>query len=143
QQSYFAEVNFPILDTLNVAVAGRYEKFEPIDLDATVYKVSAKWQIVDQFALRGSYGTNYQAPGPDIIPGDLNNGVNSYTRAGGAWLGAQTFTRSDIKPETATVWGVGAIMNFQWGTDQDLQIILDYFDIETEDELGLVASAND
>ena len=143
QQSYFAEVNLPILDSLNVAVAGRYEKFEPIGLDATVYKVSAKWQIVDQFALRGSYGTNYQAPGTAIIPGDLNNGVNSYTRAGGTWLGAQTYTVEEIEPETATVWNVGAIAQFQFGADQDLQIILDYFDIETEDELGLVATAND
>jgi outer membrane receptor protein involved in Fe transport len=143
QQSYFAEINLPILDSLNVGVAGRYEKFEPIGLDATVYKVSAKWQIVDQFALRGSYGTNYQAPGPDIIPGDLNNGVNSYTRASGAWLGAQTYTRTDIKPETATVWNVGAIAQFEFGSDQELQIIADYFNIETEDELGLVASAND
>jgi outer membrane receptor protein involved in Fe transport len=143
QTSYFAEINLPILDSVNVSVAGRYEKFEPIGLDTTVYKVSAKWQVFDQFALRGSYGTNYQAPGTAIIPGDLNNGVNSYTRANGAWLGAQTYTLEDIKPETATVWNVGGIAQFQFGADQDLQIILDYFDIETEDELGLVASAND
>jgi iron complex outermembrane receptor protein len=143
QQSYFVEIGFPILDNLNVTAAGRYEKFEPIGLDTTVYKVSAKWQIVDQFALRGSYGTNYQAPGPDIIPGELTNTVASYTRAGGAWLGSQQFTRSDIEPETATVWGIGAIAQFDWGVDQDLQIIVDYYDIETEDELGLVASTND
>jgi iron complex outermembrane receptor protein len=143
QQSYFAEFNFPIFDSWSVSAAGRYEKFMPIGLDATVYKISSKWQIVDQFALRGSYGTNYQAPGPDIIPGNLANGVLSYTRAGGAWLGATTFTQSDIKPETATVWNLGAIAQFEFGSDQDLQIILDYFNIETEDELGLVASTND
>jgi outer membrane receptor protein involved in Fe transport len=149
QQSYFAELAFPILDSLSFTAAGRYEKFEPIGLDATVYKVSAKWQVVDQFALRGSYGTNYQAPFVDgttnraIIPGDLNNTVASYTRASGAWLGSQQFTRDDIKPETATVWNVGAIFQFDFGATQDLQITLDYFNIETEDELGLVASTND
>jgi outer membrane receptor protein involved in Fe transport len=149
QQSYFAELAFPILDSLNFTAAGRYEKFEPIGLDATVYKVSAKWQVVDQFALRGSYGTNYQAPFVDgasnraIIPGDMFNTVASYTRAGGAWLGSQQFTRDDIKPETATVWNVGAILQFSFGSTQDLQVTLDYFNIETEDELGLVASTND
>lgn len=143
QQSYFAELAFPILDNLNVSVAGRYEEFEPIGLDATVYKVSAKWQVVDQFALRGSYGTNYQAPGPDIIPGELTNTVASYTRAGGAWLGSTVYTRTDIEPETATVWNVGAILQLDWGTDQEFEFILDYFDIETEDELGLVSTSND
>jgi iron complex outermembrane recepter protein len=143
QTSYFAEINLPILESLNFSVAGRYEEFQPIDLDTTVYKVSAKWQVIDQFAFRGSYGTNYQAPGTDVIPGDLFNGVNSYTRAGGTWLGAQTYTQEDIEPETATAWNVGAILQLQFGADQDLQIILDYFDIETEDELGLVATAND
>jgi iron complex outermembrane recepter protein len=143
QQSYFLELGLPVLDNLNFAVAGRYEKFEPIGLDATVYKVSAKWQVMDRLALRGSYGTNYQAPGADVVPGELTNGVASFTRAGGAWLGSQTFTRSDIEPETATVWNIGAITQFDFGTDQELQIILDYFDIETKDELGLVASTND
>lgn len=143
QKSYFAELNFPILDNLVVSAAGRYEEFDPIGLDATVYKLSAKWQVIDQFALRGSYGTNYQAPGPSIIPGELFNTVASYTVAGGAWLGSQQFTRSDIEPETATVWNVGAIFQFDWGTTQNLQLILDYFDIETKNELGLVASTND
>lgn len=143
QQSYFAEIALPILDNLNLGLAGRYEKFEPIGLDATVYKVSAKWQVVDQFALRGSYGTNYQAPGPDIIPGELTNGVASFTRAGGAWLGSQTLTRDDIEPETATVWNVGAIAQFEFGSDQTLEIMADYFNIETKDELGLVATTND
>jgi len=149
QQSYFTELSFPILDSLSFTAAGRYEKFDPIGLDATVYKVSAKWQIVDQFALRASYGTNYQAPFVDgntnraIVPGDLFNTVASYTVAGGAWLGSQQFTRDDIKPETATVWNVGAIAQFEFGSTQSLQITLDYFDIETEDELGLVATTND
>jgi iron complex outermembrane receptor protein len=149
QQSYFAEISLPVLDSLNVTVAGRYEKFEPIGLDATVYKVSAKWQIVDQFALRGSYGTNYQAPfvdgtsGRAIIPGDLFNTVASFDRAGGSWLGSQQFTRSDIEPETATVWNAGLIAQFNFGLDQELQLTLDYFNIETKDELGLVATTND
>jgi hypothetical protein len=149
QQSYFVELAFPILDSLSFTAAGRYEQFEPIGLDATVYKVSAKWQVVPQFALRGSYGTNYQAPFVDgntnraIIPGELFTTVASFDRAGGAWLGSQQFTRDDIEPETATVWNAGAILQFDFGTTQELQITLDYFSFETEDELGLVATTND
>lgn len=148
QQSYFAEIGLPILDSLNVTLAGRYEKFEPIGLDATVYKVAAKWQIVDQFGIRGSYGTNYQAPFLDrndrpIVPGDFNNTVASYTRAGGSWLGSQQYTRDDIEPETATSWNAGMFAEFELGIDQTIQITADYFNIETEDEIDLVASTND
>ena len=69
--------------------------------------------------------------------------MNSYTRAGGNWLGAQTVTRNDVVPETATAWNIGAIWQSQgFAPDHDLSIIIDYFDIETEDELGLLATAN-
>jgi iron complex outermembrane receptor protein len=108
-----------------------------------VYKVSGKWDVFGPLSLRGSYGTNYQAPPAGLIPGNITNGVNSYTRVAGSWLGAQTVTRSDIVPETATSWNVGAIWQSQgFGADHDLRIIVDYFDIETVDELGLLANAN-
>jgi hypothetical protein len=69
--------------------------------------------------------------------------VNSYTIAAGNWRGAQTITESGIEPETATVWSAGAIWQSRgFADDHDLRVIVDYFDIETKDELGLLASAN-
>lgn len=143
QQSYFGELSIPVLDNVYVSAAVRYEEFSG-GLDATVYKLSGKWDLTDNLAFRGSYGTNYQAPSPAIIPGEINNGVNSYTIAGGNWRGAQTITRTGIEPETATVWGAGAIWQSNGFTDDsNFQLIVDFFSIETEKELGLLASAND
>lgn len=143
QSSYFGEVTLPLLESVHMTAAVRHEAFTG-DLDATVYKVSGKWDATENFALRGSYGTNYQAPGAGIIPGEVNNGVNSYTIAAGNWRGASTVTESGIEPETATVWSTGAIWQSRgFADDHDLRIIVDYFDIETEDELGGLASAND
>jgi len=142
QYSLFGEAQIPLLDNLNFQAAVRREEFSG-GLGATVYKVSGKWDVVGPLSLRGSYGTNYQAPPAGLIPGDINNGVNSYTRAAGNWLGAQTVTRNDVVPETATAWNLGAIWQSQgFAPDHDLSIIVDYFDIETEDELGLLATAN-
>lgn len=142
QFSYFAELNIPILENLYFTAAARNESFTG-DLDATVYKVSGKWDVTDNLAFRGSYGTNYQAPGAGIVPGNVNNGVNSYTIAAGNWRGAQTITESGIEPETATVWSTGAIWQSRgFADDHDFRLIVDYFDIETEDEIGLLASAN-
>ncbi len=142
QESVFTEFNLPILDTLYMAAAVRYEQFSG-GLDATVYKISGKWDATENIAFRGSYGTNYQAPGAGIVPGEVTSGTTNYTRAGGAWRGSQTFTRSDIEPEEATVASVGAIWQSEGFTaGSDFQFIVDYFDIEVEKELGLLANAN-
>lgn len=140
QYSLFGEAQIPLLDNVNLQAAVRREEFSG-GLGSTVYKVSGKWDVVGPFSLRASYGTNYQAPPAGLIPGELNNGVLSYTRAAGSWLGSQVLTRNDVVPETATAWNVGAIWQSQgFSPDHDLSIILDYFDIETEDELGTLAT---
>ncbi|RYZ02883.1 MAG: TonB-dependent receptor, partial [Alphaproteobacteria bacterium] len=143
QYSLFGELQIPVFDNLNFQAAVRREEFSG-GLGSTVYKVSGKWDVWGPLSIRGSYGTNYQAPPAGLIPGDIANGVNSFTRASGAWLGAQTVTRADIVPETATAANMGVIWQSQgFAADHDLRVIVDYFDIETEDELGLLASAND
>jgi iron complex outermembrane recepter protein len=144
QYSVFGELNFPLLDSVNLTAALRHEKFEPAGLDATVYKFSGRWQATSNLALRGSYGTNYQAPGADIVPGNVTNAVASFTRAAGNWRGSQVVTRSDIEPEEATVWGVGAIWQSRGFTDDSrFQLIVDYFDIDVKNELGLVSTSNE
>ena len=46
-------------------------------------------------------------------------------------------------PETATAWNTGAIWQSEgFSPDHDLQIIVDYFNIETEDEIGQLADLN-
>jgi iron complex outermembrane recepter protein len=142
QKSFFGELSFPILERLHMTAAVRHEDFGR-GLDATVYKLFGKLDVTRNLALRGSYGTNYQAPGASVFPGDLTNAVASFTRAGGAWLGAQTYTRDDIEPETAKVWSTGAIWQSRGFTDDSFfRVIVDFFSIETQDELGFLATAN-
>ncbi|WP_084419910.1 TonB-dependent receptor domain-containing protein [Henriciella litoralis] len=142
QQSYsfFGEVALPILDNLNVQAAARREEFSG-DLGATVYKISGKWDVVGPFSLRGSYGTNFTAPPAGLSPGEVNQVVRSYAVAGGNWLGGTTRTRSDVQPEEATSWNVGAIWKSRgFASDHDFSLIIDYFDIEIEGEIDELAS---
>ncbi|MDP3738840.1 MAG: TonB-dependent receptor [Hyphomonadaceae bacterium] len=142
QYSVFGEAQIPLLDNLNFQAAVRREEFSG-GLGATVYKVSGKWDVFGPLSLRGSYGTNYQAPPIGVIPGEVVNAVRSYTVAGGNWVGAQFITDTSLVPETATSWNVGAIWQSQgFGPDHDLRIIVDYFNIETEDEIGQLADPN-
>lgn len=142
QTSVFGELSIPVTDSIYLSAAARYEEFS-IGLDSTVYKLSGQWSATDNISLRGSYGTNYQAPGADIIPGEVSNGTASFTIAGGDWRGSQQVTRSDIEPEEATVWSSGFIWQSEGFTaGSDFRFIMDFFNIETENELGLLAASN-
>jgi outer membrane receptor protein involved in Fe transport len=142
QYSFFGELQVPVLDNLSFQLAVRHEEFSD-NLKTTVYKVAGKWNVFGPLSLRGSYGTNYQAPPLGTTPGEVNNAVRSYTIAGGSWLGAQFVTDTSLKPETAKAWNVGAIWQSRgFADDHDLQIILDYFDIRTQDEIGQIADPN-
>jgi outer membrane receptor protein involved in Fe transport len=142
QVSFFGEASIPLLDNLNFQAAVRREEFSG-GLGATVYKVSGKWDVWGPFSLRGSYGTNYQAPPIGVIPGEVVNTVTNYTVAGSNWLGGQRVTAPSLTPETATSWNVGAIwQSAGLAPDHDFRLIVDYFNIETEDEIGLLATYN-
>jgi iron complex outermembrane recepter protein len=139
QYSYFGELEIPVFKDLSLQAAVRHEEFSN-DLKTTVYKVAGKWHVWGPLSLRGSYGTNYLAPPLGTIPGEVNNAVRSYTVAGGNWLGAQFVTQASLKPETATAWNVGAIWQSKgFAPDHNFQLIVDYFDIVTEDEIGQIA----
>lgn len=143
QYSLFAEFSIPVLDNLNLQAAVRREEFSG-GLGATVYKVSGKWDVWGPLSIRASYGTNYQAPPAGLVPGRITSSQASYTRAGGDWRGSQTRTQGSVVPETATAWNTGIIwQSAGFGEDHDFRLIVDYFDIETEDELGTLATNND
>ncbi|RYZ13712.1 MAG: TonB-dependent receptor [Alphaproteobacteria bacterium] len=142
QRAAFGELQLPILDNFNISAAVRREEFSG-GLGSTVYKISGKWDVWGPISLRGSYGTNYQAPPITLRPGEVNNGVANYTRAGGLWLPATQITRSDVVPATATAWNAGVIWQSEgFSPDHNFRFIVDYFSIETENEFRQLATYN-
>ena len=142
QYSLFSEVQIPVLDNLNFQAAVRREEFSG-GLGATVYKVAGKWGVWGPLSIRGSYGTNYQTPPVGAIPGASVVGARTYTVAAGNWLGARFITDASLKPETAKAWNLGAIWDSQGiAPDHDFRLIVDYFNIETKDQIGQIADPN-
>ncbi|WP_426112324.1 TonB-dependent receptor [Massilia sp. PWRC2] len=58
----FVEVAAPVLKTVELSAAARYDKYA--NFSATTPKVGAKWTPVRTFALRGTYSEGFRAPGP-------------------------------------------------------------------------------
>jgi outer membrane receptor protein involved in Fe transport len=142
QHSFFGELQIPVFDSLDLSAAVRREDFSG-DLGATVYKVSGKWNIWGPLSVRGSYGTNYQAPPIGLQPGRITNGVVNYALAGNHWLPSITQTRSDVVPATAKAWNAGAIWQSRgFGSGHTFRFTLDYFNIKTENEFRQLATTN-
>jgi hypothetical protein len=142
QYSTFGELEVPVTEDINLQLALRREEFSN-DLSATVYKVAGRWHVWGPLSLRGSYGTNYQTPPLGVVPGNVTIGARNYTIAGSNWLAARFITDASLKPETAKAWNVGAIWQSRgFRDDHTMRVIVDYFDIRTQDEIGQIADPN-
>ena len=142
QYSVFTELQIPVLPDLDFQAAVRHEEFSG-GLGATVYKLAGKWHVWGPLSLRGSYGTNYQTPPLNVIPGAISVEARTFTVASGNWLAAQFITDSDLKPETAKSRSFGVIWKSRGFTaDHNFRLIIDYFDIRTEDQIGQIADPN-
>lgn len=90
QWGVFAEYLMPIVSDVEVTASLRYDSISAVDskgegkvgqdMDDTTYKVSARWDATDNFALRASYGTGFKAPSMREIAEPLSEfGVTSGT----------------------------------------------------------------
>jgi iron complex outermembrane receptor protein len=64
--SLFFEALFPVLDNLEVNLAGRYDDYSDFG-DNFSPKLSLRWQPLDNLTVRGSYGQGFRAPTLDIL----------------------------------------------------------------------------
>lgn len=64
--SLFFEALFPVLDNLELNLAGRYDDYSDFG-DNFSPKLSVRWQPLDNLTVRGSYGQGFRAPTLDIL----------------------------------------------------------------------------
>lgn len=138
-RSVFGELNLPFTDSFNVTIAGRMEDYGGSVGNTFDPKISARWQVVDQFAIRGSLGTTFRAPTASQVNG--SNFVTSLQNIQGAFRAVDIYGNNDLSPETATTYSVGAILDLG-----AFKATLDYwsFDFQdpiTTDPLGGMAAA--
>ena len=139
--SAFFEVVMPVLDSLEVNVAGRYDDYS--DFGSTFNpQVSIRYNPIDSRLLRASAGTGFRAPtlsdlyqGMTEGYGDLTNYIACYeadedidscnrveeapTRTGG---------NLDLDPEESDTFNVGVV----WDITDNFDLTVDYWSLETE-----------
>jgi iron complex outermembrane receptor protein len=133
----FFEAQLPLWDTIDMQVAGRYEKFysdlTEKDNAEFVPAASIKWQALPWLALRASGGKTFtqvnppkdngpivQTSLPNADFGGIGGSTNSYTTA--------NFDNVDVESEKGKYLDVGFLL--QAG---NFSATVDYFDIRVED----------
>jgi iron complex outermembrane receptor protein len=144
-QAIFAEFEIPILESLSMQVAARYEDFTDLGIDTTTPKIALRWQPIESLAVRGSWGESFLAPSAtDVGPADRTGCFNNRTGVdpitGGSLLGVLSCSSKNpnLVPEESNIWNIG----FTWEGIENLSISLDYQEIEYTDRI-VTLSAQD
>ncbi len=140
----YAELYAPVLKNLELTGAIRFDDYS--DVGNTVNpKIGAKWTVIPQVVLRGTYATAFRAPG--LYETSTANASAGFTVArdpvrcpvtglaadcNGQTLGINT-GNPYIKPEKSDTWTVGLIVEPVPG----LSGTLDYWNIETKDQITI------
>jgi iron complex outermembrane receptor protein len=135
----YIDIEADITDRFALGGAVRYEDYDEFG-DTTNFKLSARFQVTDQFALRGTASTGFRAP----TPGQVNT-LNTTTSAdtdgnlipSGTYpvdsVVAMTLGAIPLIPEESTSYTLGVV----WTASDNVDITLDYYDISIDDRLAL------
>ncbi|MDC3196811.1 TonB-dependent receptor, partial [Gammaproteobacteria bacterium] len=141
-RSLFAEVEVPILDNLAIKGAVRHEEFTDQGLQNTSPKISARYEVIPELALRASWGESFVAPTsfqtrPALKNencGDMYSGSDDLS--GTLLLGGLRCASGNpnLGPEKAEITNLG----FTWqptGRLDGLELSLDYQQVQYTDRI--------
>jgi iron complex outermembrane recepter protein len=134
----FGELRLPFTENFEVQLAGRYENFGGKVGSTFNPKISAKWQVVEAFAVRGSASTTFRAPSVSNIQPSSITTLQSIL---GTFRAVDIIGNPDLQPETATTYNLGALL-----TLGKFKATLDYWRFDFDNPIvaepisGLVAA---
>ena len=139
--AFYVETEADITDNFTGGVAVRYEDFETFG-DTSNFKVAGRYRLTDTLSLRASYNTGFRAPTPGqenvtkvstiTIDGELQQrGQIPPTNPIAQFLGGEQLDAEDSKNFSA---------GFVWDVTPDINVTVDYFNIELEDRIAQTGS---
>lgn len=103
----FAEIQLPILDSLNVQAAARYEDYGGQVGSTFNPQVRARWQITDFLAIRGGAGTTFRGPNPSDLSDERRTNLQL---VGGGFIPVDQQGNPSLKPESSTNYSAGVLL---------------------------------
>lgn len=154
------EFSVPVLDSLKVNVAGRYDKYDDITAvdDAVTWQAGLEWRPVDSLLIRGTRATSFRAPDMHYVfaneSGFFIPVLDEYrcrrdgfdpTAANSPCAGAeysyQVFGTRRGNPGLEEETGKSTTVGFVWDVMDNMSISADYYDIELEGQVGDISTS--
>ncbi|KDA02153.1 TonB-dependent receptor [Hyphomonas oceanitis SCH89] len=131
----FGELQVPLYDTLNMQFAVRYEDYGGEIGSTFDPKVAAKWDVTDNFALRGSAQTSFKGPTLNQL-GGVGTTLQFISQAS-AFKAVDTFGNAALKPESAFSFNFGGIYEVN-----NFFASLDYYNFDFSDPVIVEEQSN-
>ncbi|HEU0224059.1 MAG TPA: TonB-dependent receptor [Steroidobacteraceae bacterium] len=141
--SAFVEFSFPLLETLELQVAGRYDDYSDFG-DTTNPKVALRWAPMDSFALRASWGEGFRAPslaqiglGPSQESEffqDTFGCADNPVYCANTDFQINFSGNPDLQPEESETFNIGAV----WQPTGATSVSLDFWDIQQDNKIDEV-----
>ena len=130
-KAVFAEVKVPLGDTLEISGAARFEDYGGSIGSTFNPQGRVRWEPTDWLVLRGTVGTTFRAPLASQVSTNAVTSLAGLTAAAGNFKAVDIAGNpTDLGPETAFTYNVGAIVNFG-----GLTFSVDYWSFDFEDEI--------
>ena len=141
----YVDLEGQFTDQFSAAAALRYEKADDFD-SALVYKLSARYQFTDNFALRGTFNTGFRTP----TPGQMHTlNVTTTADSSGNLIPSGTYPVDHpvaqalgavaLDTETSRSFTLGLV----WDPLDNVSLTLDYYRLDVADRIGLISKTVD
>ncbi|AKS43138.1 TonB-dependent receptor plug domain-containing protein [Wenzhouxiangella marina] len=146
QWAVFAEAAFPILDTLELSVAARYDDYSDFG-DAFSPKVALRYQPLDELTIRASWGQGFRAPPLEILAAQPSFSADPVVDAATATafgvpttesvqITAFSIANPNLQPEDSEQFSLGvAFEPFDW-----LNGSIDFWNIEIDGRVAAIGA---
>ncbi len=146
----YLELSMPLLDTLEVGAAARYDKINWTGNSGskTTGQIKASWRPTDSLLLRASAGTGFKAPDlHQLFLGssfgvtqavdrkrcdELGGGDTSHPECRSVEIRSRSGGNKDLEPETSKNYNVGVA----WNITEDVSLVVDYWSLTVENIVG-------
>ena len=104
----FTEIQLPVTSTVDVQLAARYEDYGSETGSTFDPKISAMWRITEGLSLRGGVGSTFR--GPPMTQTSSRSGTSLQSILG-SFRAVEVAGNPSLKPETATTYNAGVVLN--------------------------------
>ena len=163
----YGEFRIPLLDTLTMQVAGRYDKYDDITEvdDAITYNLGLEYRPMSSLLLRSSYATSFRAPDMQFVYAEgaasFSTILDEYACRSGTGVGLptppvpRTFTQCNVSgdrtlysaqtliagnPNLKEEEGKSFSAGFVWDIANDMSVSVDYWRIKLEDQASQLSA---